>query len=119
MKKTKQEKAVAKLARVVLDAVDKEAGDIIKSYVDVWAMMAFKFLVDELRAARESYEKDFKKFCKSHKFRQYKIKDIEEGHIKDIDHEVFEKYVNLLNMQTVVDEWIKSYPNIARKYNIP
>jgi len=82
MKKTKQEKAVAKLARVVLNAVDKEAGDIIKSYVDVPAMMAFKFLADELRTARESYEKDFKKFCKTNGFTQYKIKDIEQGDIR-------------------------------------
>jgi D-hexose-6-phosphate mutarotase len=119
MKKTKHEKAVGKVAKLVLSAVDDETGDYIKSLVDVPAVMAFRLLAERLRAARESYEKDFKKFCKTNGFTQYKIKDIEEGDIKNLDREVFRKYVNLLNMQTAVDKWIKSYPNIARKYNIP
>ncbi|MBA7516064.1 hypothetical protein ES705_08109 [subsurface metagenome] len=119
MKKTKQERAVDKFVKLCLNAVDDKTGDYIKNLVDVPAIMAFRLLAERLRAARESYEKNFKKFCKTNGFTQYKIKDIEEGDIKDIDNEVFEKYVNLLNMQIAVADWVKSYPNIARKYNIP
>jgi hypothetical protein len=118
MKKTKHEKAVSKLARVVLDAADKRAGDIIKSYVDVSAMMAFKFLADELQAVRESYEKDFKEFCKTNGFTQYKVKDIESAAIGQIDLNVFKQYVTILNMQKAVDDWVNRFPNIARKYGI-
>ena len=118
MKKTKQEKAVDKLARVVLDAVDKEAGDIIKSYVDVSATLAFKFLSDKLQTTRENYEKDFKKFCKRHRFRQYKIRYIEHGDIQHLDLEIFREYVDLLNARMLVEEWVKLFPNIARKYKV-
>ncbi|MGB3340138.1 MAG: hypothetical protein WBB37_01485 [bacterium] len=118
MKKTKHEKAVSKLARVVLDAADKEAGDIIKSYVDVSAMMAFKFLAGELRAVRVRYEKDFKRFCKTNGFTQYKVKDIETAAIEQIDLNVFRQYVTLLNMQKAVDDWVAVFPNIARKHKI-
>jgi hypothetical protein len=118
MKKTKHEKAVGKVAKLVLSAVDEKTENYIKSLVDVPAIMAFRLIAERLRAARKTWEPDFKKFCKTNGFTQYKVKDIEEGDIKDIDNEVFRKYVNMLNMQTAVDEWIKSYPNIARKYNI-
>ena len=119
MKKTKQERAVDKFAKLVLSAVDDETGNYIKNLVDVSAIMAFRPLAERLRAARENHEKDFKKFCKTNGFTQYKVKDIEEGDIKNLDHEVFRKYVNLLNMQSAIEEWVAVFPNVARKYNIP
>ena len=118
MKKTKHEKAVGKVAKLVLSAVDEKTENYIKSLVDVPAIMAFRLLAERLRAARESYKKDFKKFCKTNGFTQYKVKDIESAAIEQIDLKIFKQYVKLLNMQSAVEEWVAVFPNIARKYTI-
>ncbi len=119
MKKTKHEKAIGKVAKLVLSAVDEETGNYIKNLVDVPAIMAFRLLAERLRGARKTWEPDFKKFCKTNGFTQYKVKDIESAAIEQIDLKTFKQYVKLLNMQPAVEEWVAVFPNIARKYNIP
>jgi hypothetical protein len=117
--KTKHEKDATKIAKAVINALGEPLTELIKSYgIDTTAMIAFWTLSETLRKKRTEINADFKAFCKSYGFRQYKIKEIEGNRIANADKATLAKYAKVINAENELKEWVSKFPTIAKKYNI-
>ncbi len=119
MKKTKHEKDADKIAKRVARVLGRPLTEFMELYkIDTTVMVAFKPLSDLLKRKRMEIHSDFKGFCKSHGFTQYKMKEMEERGIRNVDLNVLSKYVRIINAEDELKEWVSKYPNIAKKYKI-
>ena len=116
--KTDWEKAAEKVAKTVKEVLLRNFDDEFFKKADVMAAVCFKVLSDLLKKKRVKMNEDFKAFCKSHKFTQYKIRDIEQGRMQDIDPDLFAKYVKAINAEAELKEWISKFPNVAKRYKL-
>ena len=116
--KTDWEEAAEKFARRVREVLLEDfEGDLFEK-TDLMAIVCYKVLSDSLKRKRLEVDEDFKSFCKSHKLTQYKVKDIEEGRIYNVDPNVFEKYIKAISAEDVVKDWIAKFPSVAKKYGL-
>ena len=116
--KTEWEKAAEKVANTVKEVLLRNFDDEFFKKADVMAFVCFKVLSDSLKKKRMKINEDFKAFCKSHKFTQYRIRDIEQGRMQDIDPDLFAKYVKAINAEAELKEWISRFPNVAKRYKL-
>ena len=116
--KTDWEKAAEKVANTVKEVLLRNFDDEFFKKADVMAAVCFKVLSDLLKKKRVKMNEDFKAFCKSHKFTQYRIRDIEQGRVQDIDPDLFAKYVKAINAEAELKEWISRFPNVAKRYKL-
>lgn len=116
MKRTKRERALKRLAKYVSMRLEPELADYMKKHVDMEASFAFSVLARRLCAAREEKEKNFKRFCKSNGFKQYKVKAIENAYLNELDLRIVEAYIRVIGAEVIVKEWADAFPKMAAKY---
>jgi hypothetical protein len=116
--KTTYEKEADRLTKAVLKMLGDNFDMELFKNLDSLAMVSFKPLADILRKKRTKINENFKEFCKSNGFPQYRVKYIEEGSIKNVDFTLLTKYIRILKAEDEIKDWISKYPRIAKKYKI-
>ena len=116
--KTAYEKEAEKITKSVLQVLRRNYDNTLFDKSHTMAMISFKPIADILKNKRTEINGDFKAFCKSNGFPQYKIQYIEEGSIRHIELNLFSKYIRILNAEREIKDWISKYPIVAKKYKI-
>jgi hypothetical protein len=116
--KTTYEKEADQITKALLQMLGDNFDKALFKNLDSLAMVSFKPLADILKKKRTKINENFKDFCKANGLPQYQVKYIEEGSVRNINLNLFKKYVSILKAENEIRDWISKYPRIAKKYKI-
>ena len=81
---------------------------IIPFSIDLEALVRFRAVAERCRAARESRGLTIKEIAANLKVPQYRLKAIEEDHLRELKPAILEKYVGFLSLQRWFARWAKA-----------
>jgi transcriptional regulator with XRE-family HTH domain len=107
---------VSTLVRGVRSVFGDGFGALVKSYgIDVEEEVRFTAVAKRCVEERAARGWSLKEVARQLKVAQYRLRDIEAGHVRSVDPEVLHAYVSHLGLESWYGRWKRSSPDLATR----
>ncbi len=107
------------LAKHLKEVMGQEFVDLVEQYeIDVNASLRFMSVASRVQEARQKKKLALKDAATALKVPQYRLRDIEQGRLKQIVANILVQYVGFLGLKTWFGRWRKANPGVVHRLGL-